>query len=679
MKNLILTPLGSGNSQYVVRVKSTCDSTGETYENDKAHDFVLKISKRWTIDNHKSRLLFHNHFVQFLNSFDANTYTTVDLNKRKDFQKNLNRQNKVLCILDKNITAKIRHTFMKLLKSSDGSDQVCTEKPENKKILIFYDRNIEKNYSITIPSESIKKLNNNFEFDSSYHTNCFDDDKYELCSIEQNLFNISDFISLNNKLLSNHLVSKNVNRLHTTNNANHIIDELNNYKEILAGEERPEKIPFNNITLELKLKCGLLNFRGIPSLFKMKQAKKRNMKYIFSNGSVVYTSKRGSFFEPCNFFNLEYEQIRTELSKLIDSHQNNMRIFIDKLEVVPNFLKNRSDLLDLISESVMRHKDIFEVILKLQSLAAGQQFIGSLLYCLLHFSIIFTNHISFITNSSLNKRSKTQEQKGDNNPNLIWDDKHFITPNNISGITNILKRSLLYNKFTKCSSYDIQFLFHKYGLKMVFGFYRNILSLMNYAKMSSTCMFYSNEQNLSIFRPHLLKNSHFRSRFRYNSNEYPLYSLLHDLAYHFITFNKEGKEDEKGVDFVVLEDRIIKLIIRTFYTSKLVHRNVTPNYGGNSGIKHVFKMKSLGREFESQLTRLRREQKYLRDWIYLYLCGRVSMDLSAIINIIYTKNTNCNGHCTENGTYLSIKEYKILVDGLSFIDIDLKPITNIFK
>eukprot|EP00375_Theileria_parva_P000157 XP_762826.1 hypothetical protein [Theileria parva strain Muguga] len=633
MENLILTPLGAGNSQYVVRVKSTCKNIDETYENDKPRDFVLKITKYGTIENHRSRLLFHYRFVQFLNRFDADNPTTVDLNERKDIRNNLNRQNKVLCILDRSVTTKIRQTFMKLLKPSDGSGPECSESPENQKTLIFYDRNIEKNYSITIPSDSIIKLNKNFEVDSPDHKNYFNDDKYELCSIEQNLFNISDFISLNNKLLSDYMTSRNTDPLHTTNtNPTSKINDLNKYKDNPEGKERLEEVvPFDNITLELKLKCGLLNFRGIPSLFKMKQVKKRNMKYVFTNGSVVYTNKRESFFEPCNFFKLEYEAIRAELTKMIDSHQNNMRVFIDNLEVIPTSLKDRSDLLDLISESVMRHKDILEIMLKLQSLAAGHQFLGSLLYSILHLYFIFSNHTNSITNTNLinhSKHTKEQDRRvSDTNPNMMWENKTLITENNISDITNILKRNLLYNKFTKCSSYDIQPLFYKYGLKMVFGFYKNLLSLLSSFKIRKACNFYTNYQNLSISRPHLLRNSRSTTHFLYNLNEYPLYSLLHDLAYHLITFNKERKESTKGVDFVLLEDRIVKLLVKTLYTSKLNPRNATPNYGEKPGITRLFKMNDLEKDLGSQLMTLRVEQKFLRDWLYLYLCGRVSMDL----------------------------------------------------
>ncbi|UKK01058.2 hypothetical protein MACK_001871 [Theileria orientalis] len=762
MYSLYLTPLGAGNYQYVYRITNLSNKYNnfnsiDTYDkNNGFSDYVchenfqnhsnygilgkiprnsiLKLPKGLNVNNYASRIGFHHQFNGFLNHFntnvsqmmcshDRNVGISTDLrNVETDGGENEmsnianNVPSKILCIIERSVSQKLRTMFNVLLNPSGkyadntamASDSNTTvtingceksgmnndiKKINKNKISIFYDDILEKNYSMEIDADSIKILDVNgmMEYVSQSKVKetlrskrLFDYDKYELCSIEEDLFNIDSVIDIGN-------INENVEL--------NGVSVTSRFNDVTKSKEY-----FKNISLEIKIKCGLKNFKNYPSMFEMKQINKRNVNYIISNGTEMVRGKHESHYDPCNFFELNHESIRDELIKLMQTPQNNLRIFANNYQMLPeelfgskmenrvtngvkvnqgyvikrteeesigkvNMEEDGDDLVEFVVRSIMENRKKLIMLLKLQALAAGQQFLASAMYTI--YSLLL--RMDVITSSNKERNSEyiiDMILEGDDIiGNVI---KRNDKIGNVSGseddsdkgdhIVMMIRKMGLYNQFksNKRNEYEIQRAFYQKGMELIHLMYIKLISVLNSTKC---CSFYTNSGNLTV---HRVSN-------KFNLSNYRIFKLMNEVIgciLRLLQSDSDRTNDSGyvvnmplkrskissdirngGIDLLILDDSVIKTVMKTIY-----YRNKKGIFKGRCNISNC-----------NSSMASRSELERIREWINMYLYGRVAMDLSIIVNVLYSEPKN------------EAKGSRMLYNNISFVDLDLKSIDKIYK
>ncbi|UKJ88670.2 hypothetical protein MACJ_001914 [Theileria orientalis] len=562
------------------------------------------------------------------------------------------------------------------------------KKISKNKIMILCDDILQRNYSMEIDADSIQILDVNGVIEYVNQSKVkqtlrskriFDYDKYEFCSIEEDLFHINSVVDIAN-------INEKVD-----------LNGVTRCSGFNGGSKGKEHI--KNISLEIKLKCGLKDFKNYPSMFEMKQIKKRNVNYIISNGTSVSYGYHESYYDPCNFFELSHKSIRDEVIKLMKTPQNNLRIFANNYQVFPEELfgsklekkvtkgvkphqvngshgrdeecmstvkmvEDGDDLLELVVRSIMENRKKLIMLLKLQALAAGQQFVASAMYSI--YSLLLRMGVSTSNPKRRNNKYtidrmlegdgiignvvKRNDKIGNGSDNYTECDDHIV---------NMIRKMGLYDQFksNKRNEDGIQRAFYQKGMELIHLMYIKLISRLN---STEYCDFHINGANLSIHRE---SNG-------FNSSNYRLFKLLNEVIvcllgfvqsargrtnspdYEFNVLQKRSKMSSAtrngGIDLLILEDDVIKTIMKTIY-----YRN---------------KKGRLKRGYNSSGSMASKcELERIREWINMYLYGRVAMDLSIIVNILYAEPKNKG------------EGARMLYNKLSFVDLDLKSIDKIYK
>lgn len=197
-------------------------------------------------------------------------------------------------------------------------------------------------------------------------------------------------------------------------------------------------------------------------------------------------------------------------------------------------------------------------------------------------------------------------------------------------------------------------------MELIHLMYIKLISVLNSTKC---CSFYTNSGNLSV---HRASNG-------FNSSNYRLFKLLNEVIGCILRLlqrdsgrtndsgyvvNKPLKSSKifsvnrnGGIDLLKLEDSVIKTVMKTIY-----HRNNSGRPKRRCNISNCISSMAS----RSELGRI-------REWINMYLYGRVAMDLSIIVNVLYEGPKN-----KSEGS-------RMLYNKLSFVDLDLKSIDKIYK
>ncbi|BAM40909.1 conserved hypothetical protein [Theileria orientalis strain Shintoku] len=700
-----LTPLGAGNYQYVFRITNLYNRYNDfniidvydQYRYSSLHFihkysqnpvnsgilakipryWILKIPKNENIEDYASRIRFHYQFNSFLNHFNKSINHNLSFENRKgdyiaklrNFDEN-RKQNglnniasdvpsKMLCVIERSVSQKLRTMFEELLipsgkyanDSNMGPDSNSTvaingneksrtnnemRKMDRNKMMVFYDDVLEKRYSMEIDANSIEIVDANDLIDHATESKAketlrtkriFDNDRYEFCSIEEDLFNIDRIIEIGN-------IGEN--------------DRVNGVGKGGGLEScTKDKGDVKNVSIEIKLKCGLKNFKKYPSMFEMNQINKRNVNYIMSNGTSKVRGKHESHYDPCKFFELDRESIREEMIKLMQIPQNNLRMFVNNYQIAPEELfgselkrrvrkgveadqasgicctdefSNRrasmeeggDDLLELVVRSIVENRKKLVMVSKLQALAAGQQLVASALYSM--YSLLLRMG-EFTSGSRERNRGSTKGRE--------------------------IERDSVMGK----------------GMELVHLMHIKLTSVLNSERR---CSFKTSNANMAVHR----------ASNEFNANNHRLFKLLNEVVACLLgsspsgSGRKNGSDDEEnvplkrskmgstarnsGIHLLILEDEAIKTIMRTIY-----YRNKKERVERGRSIKR-------GIVSESEVERV-------RAWISMYLYGRVAMDLSIIVNILYSGRKNEPGG------------YRMLYNKVSFVDLDLKSKDKIYK
>ncbi|EKX73225.1 hypothetical protein BEWA_052800 [Theileria equi strain WA] len=422
---------------------------------------------------------------------------------------------------------------------------------------IYYNKDIEVASFVDIDPDSIKELGK----DSHYDTK-----KYEICTIEEDLFNIEPFIRKNRQ-------------------------------EIKDGASA-------NASVEIKVKCGLLNFRGIPSLFKMKQKIKARIKYLhtleplpLSYSSIEHRSE----YDPCNFFKIVIESVRNEILNLSSEPQNNIRLFINSFEVDPSILKKEGRIFDAITQSIVDSRTLYIQILKLQALAAGQQFVGSAIY-------------SAIQSTRYLIDTKPTVKHGE----LCT--SHSVIEENLMTVSKCLHK-LVANSPSK-NAYKVQHIFQLCGKMLLFKLIRMFCALLLHSKKYK---FSSKNSSLSLHRSKLC-----------------LFNSIAMQSTNSVKYLKRSNgifNGPVGLDQFESAEIFSRKLFSVLHHYKH-YRNVTIN---------------------QILEEVKITYTVTLAWINLYLTGRVAMDLSVIMNILYNSND------------------RNIMHRISLVDVNIKSMSKIYR
>eukprot|EP00371_Babesia_bovis_P002627 XP_001611274.1 hypothetical protein [Babesia bovis T2Bo] len=465
---------------------------------------------------------------------------------------------------------------------------------------IYHVKEVARKTTIDIKPTDIQILgNNNITYDPL---------KYELAILEEDLFNLAVCVSLGRT----------------------VMQTIMQY--------------YRNISVEMKPKCGILNFSGFPSLFQMCQPYKARIRYenIVSSQCPESTDwiineraqeNYNSGYSPIKLFGMELADVKKELQCLAKVPQNNIRIFINNVEVDPAILIQDQCAMDNVARCLVENKVIMNRILKLQALASGQQIVASVLYLLCNMVYRFFNAKEKI-------RDKVQKK---------WE---------VSSITQNLmalsKELLAHVLCQHANPYRIQRMFNIIGRKL-------ICSMCNVLKMlldNKTKHFCFSKRNICLYRMTGVNDK--RNCIQSPDTQLTIHSqgrLLRNV----------GANDEAVQLVLYKELETILSRINVHVANQYFNRKHYSARKKTSCSSESPKCSMAGRNPISNhhsWKRCKMLLDHIEQWINLYLGGRTAMDLSVVLNVLF--------HTGSKGERAGPNFFRF-----SLIDLDLKPVHRI--
>lgn len=602
-----LTPLGAGNCQFVYRIDRDSWTASAPSTGPWSHCSVLKITRKPDCSMLLRRMLYHDEFALFMqeSTHSKGEYCTP---------------RRVCCAIERNVARRLRVHLSKLLdtrKNGYLKPSARTKSHCNSEVLfkkhIYHIKEVAMQTSLSVEPGSIYLID-------GIHSG-YDPRLHELAILEEDMFNLSVCVSLGRQMVRNAMWQ------------------------------------YRNISLELKPKCGLLNFSGLPTLFQMCQPYKARIRYQ----NIIETEERWSPMErlengknhiemsqysPHNFFSMRLEDVKKELLHLSKTPQNNIRIFVDNIEVSPELLYYDRYALDTVASCIVENRKIVERILKLQALASGQQFVSYMVYHLTKLVVLFGD--------------KCLPQRGD----VLYGHNSASIANNMSKTSRYLLSLVLCNKANR--AYEIQRLFNLVGRQLICSLCTLLILILE----RSGQMFYASRINLAMDR------TRFRSRGGNGCHACATY-LRRKLAVYSQgqLVNGSGAHDG-AVNLVMFDklDRILHTVERSRYswrqkghkaeTGKF-HSTAQHTCGSKRATPRKFSLYSmLSRKGNSGSSKCGDFLDSCYRWIELYLGGRTAMDLSIVLNVLFHVNGD-----------KSKKQPNFF--RFSLIDLDMKPAERI--
>ncbi|CRG98041.1 conserved Plasmodium protein, unknown function [Plasmodium gallinaceum] len=321
------------------------------------HNWVKKLSynKSKIFDN---RFFAYNNFVVFYPHFTKIIRKTIDLyhdEKKKTLKK--------ILINKKNSDSIIEKKFSKIKNIPNYITSVKNIFNLKKDILNYF-KKLSNNilqfliifYTRKLTKIANKKKKNKYMFKEIYNSHDFiynsNSKKNDFGYLEENLFSTPSYILGNekNNKMNTILNKKNRNKnekyvndkiqnktkKNIINHNNEHNDILNSSKKDIKGIYKIDKIynsnVFNNndekkieklddmyISIELKLKCGISDYKNMFDRYNIQQLIKKK------NENIKYPS----LYIPSNFFNLHYLDIFTNLNYIFLFKSNNINFYIN--------------------------------------------------------------------------------------------------------------------------------------------------------------------------------------------------------------------------------------------------------------------------------------------------------------------------------------------------------------
>ncbi|KAK1933204.1 hypothetical protein X943_002668 [Babesia divergens] len=560
-------------------------------------------------------MLYHDEFCMFMQEGSRNNGDSCT-------------PKRICCVIDRQVAKKLRNHLSKLLDCKHNSDypyhtsihadnaHSCASTARGKlfhngvvyKKRIYHVEEVALQTSIDVNPRSIRILN--------HVRNLYDPQKHELAILEEDMFNLAVCVALGRTLLQN-------------------------------GMQK-----YRNISVELKPKCGLLNFSGMPSLFQMSQPYKSRIRYrnIISTGELPESirvhedidSVKVSKYSPIKFFSMRLEGVKKELWHLSQVPQNNMRIFIDNVEVDPALLCHDAVAMETIAHCLVENRRIVAKILRIQALASGQQIVAHMVYYLSRLVTRF---------SGIRKMEPNTKQCKLKISSIAW---------------NLLQTSRDVLQLTLCDysdPYEIQRMFNLIGRRWICTLSNMLENILETSGMT----FYTTRKNLSVNRITANRENHDKSLHAYN----PICIAKRELAMYAQgqLFHCERSDDE-AIQLVMYDklERMLETIERSCYQESAISRlhggkilRGKLKYGTTNG---SIRSRSTNLGCRSHNDRIKRQQSHIlrscNRWIELYLGGRTAMDLSIVLNVLF-QDAQRKGEKGPNFFRFSL------------IDLDLKP------
>ncbi|KAK1444357.1 hypothetical protein BgAZ_102630 [Babesia gibsoni] len=600
-----LIPLGAGNCQFVYRIDHDAWTSRGPSTGPWSHCSVLKITRKADSSMLMRRILYHDEFSLFMQEACHNKSETCT-------------PRRVCCAIDRKVAKQLRIHLSKLLEYEANGDNYSLE---GKRTLfhngviykkhICHIKEVEQQTSLYVEPESISIID-------GIH-GVYDPRRHELAILEEDMFNLAVCVSLGRTLVKSGIRD------------------------------------YRNISIELKPKCGLLNFSGMPSLFQMFQPYKSRIRY--HNIIPTVTDKtcmmkwnddtekiEFSRYSPLKFFRMRLEDVKRELLHLSQTPQNNIRIFVDNIEVDPLLLSHDNYALETVAACLVENKTTVERILKIQALASGQQFVS-------HVINYITKMISRISLKGV-PYDKTK----------IYSYRGSSIAKNIMCTSQELLSLIICNEASK--AYDVQRLFNLIGRRLICTLCKCLPLIFEQSGLEC----YTSRTNLSINR--LRSGCTVKGR---ETNEKSNWLLRRELALHsqgkvYIN-NSVYDEAVKLVMFGKLE-RLLMTMERSKYPKCFVSSKRFKLVKSHTGLsKQELRAKRTVSSIVPQYNCCK-WQNYVclmdvcNRWIELYLGGRTAMDLSIILNVLFHNKG-------------SKSEMRVNFFRFSLIDLDLKPAERI--
>ncbi|GIX62102.1 inositol-pentakisphosphate 2-kinase isoform X1 [Babesia caballi] len=609
-----LLPLGAGNCQFVYRIERESWRSADDAAVPWDHCSVLKLPRKADSALLIRRMLYHDEFCLFMQEACRNK--TESCTPRR-----------VCCLIDRTVAGRLRRHLSKLLDCSrtccpqaksqrcvcaeaagGGGDGCATAGKVDVfhseivyKKRIYHVKEVALQTSLEVDPKCIRILR---KTDTEY-----DPMKHELAILEEDMFNLAVYMSLGRTLLQ---------------------ASMQHYR---------------NVSVEMKPKCGLLNFSGMPSLFQMSQPYKARIRYqniVPSDGRKTgdVPGLEMSRYSPIRFFRMDLKNVKNELRSLALTPQNNIRIFVDNVEVEPSLLLADPYALGTVAGCLVENRAAMMRLLKLQALASGQQLVAHMVY-----------EVSGLMARLIGPREVVR-RKG---PCQL-------------GVSSITKNLMCVSKdllglmiSDDTDAYTIQRLFNLVGRRLVCS----LCNLLKQLVGESQTVLRSSGRNLCFERLGAAKIG--RSRLA------PDWSSVMDRQLAVCSLGRLFSErigEDGAVQLVTFDElewclrSVLKSLQPGFQTSQMGYR------GDRSPTKPCAEYNIPLAGAKGRYFKARRDRQWAKKlavlldvaerWIELYLGGRTAMDLSVILNVLFQGR----GVAGEKGPNLF---------RFSLIDLDLKP------
>ncbi|CDR96367.1 hypothetical protein, conserved [Babesia bigemina] len=566
-------------------------------------------------------MLYHDQFCRFMQEGCSNVTESCT-------------PKRACCLIDRTVAKRLRTHLSQLLDSdkccrcadnkqcgaSDGlrhAEHVCANKCQVNvyngdvvhKKRIYHIKELALKTSVEVDPASIRVLNRTDGF-------C-DTGKYELAILEEDLFYLDACLSLGSTLVQ---------------------AAISNY---------------SNISVEMKPKCGILNFNGVPSLFQLCQPYKARIRYqnivptkaTLKNGHISGIERNRhakSMYSPIKFFSMKLEDVARELQLLALTPQNNIRVFVNSVEVDPAILLTNSHALNSVARCLVENKMTMARILKLQALASGQQFVANVIYSL----------TGLVTRLAGKKNSVRRKYAGGIKTSTIT--------NNLMLTSKELLGSIFCNHD---DAYKIQKMFNLIGRGLICSLCNMLKTLLSKSHVSVPCA----RRNLSVDRFNVARcgrggvtrpyDTHKLNRTLAVQSQGRLFKRhsCKDQAVPLVTFN----ELEWMLRTIDRSTNPVMATSHTYIATQKDHE-VQGTEGCNLALSNQKGVTSEPNVDDRLAKKCAMLLEAAGRWIELYLGGRTSMDLSVVLNVLF----ECNGGDGRKGPNFF---------RFSLIDLDLKP------
>ncbi|ORM42189.1 uncharacterized protein BXIN_0966 [Babesia sp. Xinjiang] len=603
-----LSPLGAGNCQFVYRIDRDSWKSPEDRSVPWHQCYVLKLPRKADSATIMRRMLYHDELCLFMQEGYRNNAESC-------------APKRVCCLVDRTVADRLRSHLSKLLDDYKTCTQNATCRRNRTKVSRDVTASVNREKVNMFHTEivykkriyHVKEVALQTAVDVDPRAICilgnkkvvYDPSKHELAILEEDLFNLAVCMSLGRTLLQ-------------------------------AGMQH-----YRNISVELKPKCGLLNFSGLPSLFQMSQPYKARIRYqniIPSDTPKVAASilKRDpgnltlSKYSPIRLFRMTLNDVKKELDYLARAPQNNIRIFIDNIEVDPGVLLSDTYAMDNVARCLLENKLTMTRVLNLQALASGQQVVA---------------HVVYLLSRLLTQVTVPKGNAGEDTARKV---KFSTIMNNLLCLSKELLDLMLCNH---SNAYRIQRAFNFIGRRL-------ICSLCNVLKMllaNRRIMIYTSRRNTSMERLRTTKGN----------RSLPVFHNDAQALCHKLTIYSQGRLWKRQCS----NDEAVQLVVFNELECLLtqIHRCVTYRPANPKGSVVRGKTSPIvgttcsGEKMERVL--IKKSTALIgaaKRWIQLYLGGRTAMDISVVLNVLF--------HGQPDNAANGPNFFRF-----SLIDLDLKP------